>query len=62
VDPGYCSWFCNYNPAKGKGQSHKNLANPLTMNTLSQQLQSGRENSKQDTGKYFMIQRKAHMN
>jgi len=48
-------------PLREKG-SHKTLANSLTMNTLLQQLQGGRGNSKQDTGKYFMRQRKAHMN
>lgn len=62
VDPGYCLWFFNYTSAEGKGQSHKTLAYSLTMNTLLQQLQGGRGNSKQDTGKYFMRQRKAHMN
>jgi hypothetical protein len=43
VDPGYYSWFFNYTSAEGKGQSHKTFAYSLTMNTLLQQLQGGRE-------------------
>jgi len=38
-------------PLLREKDSHKTLANSLTMNTLLQQLQGGRGNSKQDIGK-----------